>query len=62
MWAKEVVIRLESLMEGVDDVRSLVHQLLLSLLHFSFTFLNDLVVFSFVIGEIVLLGWGLAQP
>jgi len=40
----------------------LVHQLLLSLLHFSFTFLNDLVVFSFVIGEIVLLGWGLAQP
>lgn len=62
LWAKEVVIRLESLVEGVYDVRSLVHQLLLSLLHFSFAFLDDLVIFTFIVSEVVLLGWGLAQP
>lgn len=49
LWTKEVVIRLESLVEGVDDVRSLVHQLLLSLLHFPFTFLYDLIEFTFIV-------------
>ena len=61
LWAKEIVIRLKSLVEGVDDVRSLVHQLLLSLLHFSFTFLNGLIVFTLIVRKIVLLGWGSTQ-